>query len=92
MVASAVQVAKILYASTARCRKKDCPLQGDVVLETPLRRYESSCHSKTQKNTHQNIQNTCTQFPPPHPPRILASFFGGSPRPAEEYFRSTPIV
>ena len=35
MVASAVQVAKILYASTARCRKKDCPLQGDVVLETP---------------------------------------------------------
>ena len=39
--------------SSRGCRKNDCPLHRDVVLETPLRRYESSCHSKIQKSTHQ---------------------------------------
>ena len=39
-------------ACALMCSTNNCPLHGDVVLATPLRRYESSCHSKAQKNKH----------------------------------------
>ena len=38
-------------ACALMCSTNNCPLHGDVVLATPLRRYESSCHSQTQQKT-----------------------------------------
>ena len=46
------QIENRLHGGLSRAGGKKCPLHGDVVFEIPLRRYESSCHSKIQRSTH----------------------------------------